>query len=357
MTTTRSNPIRKAIVLTCLTIFLGGCAIAAKQAQRHWNEQYGNAEPRNRLVDNVPVNGIDYWTDVKPVLEKRCVACHACYDAACQLKATAIEGIERGINKENVYEASRLKAATPTRLFEDAQSVAQWRERGFSSALNEHADTPQINREAGLIYRSLELKEANPLPMSGPLPPDDYTFGLGRAQECPTPAEFDDFAASHPQWGMPYALPGLDPSEQAILKGWVEAGALYTAREPLDSVFDSTLLEWEAFLNKDSIKAQLVSRYLYEHLFLSNLYFPELSGRTFFKIVRSETPPGEAVEIIATRRPFDNPRVQRVYYRLVPQLETEHAQQHSSTNSRSKRVSVSPCARIIPPPARRRPRR
>ena len=36
----------------------------------------------------------------------------------------------------------------------------------------------------------------------------------------------------------------------------------------------------------------------------------------FFNIVRSSTPPGQPVKIIATRRPFGDPGVERVYYRL-----------------------------------------
>ena len=35
------------------------------------------------------------------------------------------------------------------------------------------------------------------------------------------------------------------------------------------------------------------------------------------KLVRSKTPPGEPIEVIATRRPFDDPDVERVYYRLT----------------------------------------
>ncbi len=59
-----------------------------------------------------------------------------------------------------------------------------------------------------------------------------------------------------------------------------------------------------------------MSRYIYEHWFLANLYFPGLDQGLHFKLVRSATPPGEAIEIIATRRPYDDPGVERVYYRF-----------------------------------------
>lgn len=314
--------IRRALTLLGVAAVLGGCAVAAKQAEKRWQAEYGDSSPRSRQVAALPEASIDYWTQVKPILETRCVACHACYDASCQLKTTAIEGIERGVTKEATYDVSRLAPAPPARLFEDAQSVPEWRKRGYHSVLNEYEETPELERQASLLYRSLELKEANPLPDSPRLDDDEFTFGLGRENVCPTVPEYDGFAADHPQWGMPYALPGLDPAEQAILKGWVASGARYTPQEPLDAMFNAPLSEWESFLNRDSLKGRLVSRYIYEHLYLSNLYFSELSDTTFFKLIRSSTPPGEPAQIIATRRPFDDPGVERLYYRLVPELET-----------------------------------
>src|SRR5690606_11039810 len=51
------------------------------------------------------------------------------------------------------------------------------------------------------------------------------------------------------------------------------------------------------------------------HLFLADLQLPSAPD-THFKLVRSRTAPGEAIDRIATRRPFDDPQVERVYYRL-----------------------------------------
>ena len=66
-----------------------------------------------------------------------------------------------------------------------------------------------------------------------------------------------------------------------------------------------------------------MSRYIYEHLFLAHLYFAEPTDGEpppFFELVRSKTPQGEPIAIVATRRPFDDPGVPRVYYRLRPVL-------------------------------------
>jgi hypothetical protein len=79
---------------------------------------------------------------------------------------------------------------------------------------------------------------------------------------------------------------------------------------------------WESFLNQDSNKHRLMSRYIYEHLFLQHLYFSEQPGGTFFNIVRSRTPPGQTVERITTIRPYEDPGVEVVYYRLIREKAT-----------------------------------
>lgn len=72
--------------------------------ERSFEKRYGTAEPCQRVVTQLAPADVDYWTDVKPVPENRCVVCHACYDAPCQLKLSSIEGIERGGSPEVVYQ-------------------------------------------------------------------------------------------------------------------------------------------------------------------------------------------------------------------------------------------------------------
>ncbi|NOX75300.1 MAG: hypothetical protein GXP17_01475, partial [Gammaproteobacteria bacterium] len=91
-------------------------------------EQDVAVSPRNKPVS--------FERDVRPVLERRCVVCHGCYDAPCQLKLSSIEGMQRGASKERIYEPKRISVMQPTRLFIDAKSTAQWRSRGFSPVLN-----------------------------------------------------------------------------------------------------------------------------------------------------------------------------------------------------------------------------
>ena len=313
---------RLAWVVT--TLIVGGCA-AYTTAQ--FEKRYGEPEPRNRVVEAVPDGEIDYWDDVKPVMEQRCIVCHACYDAPCQLKMSSIEGIERGASPAVVYDQSRLKKAQPTRLFEDAQTVPEWRELGFHPVLNEYADTPEANREASVMHRILTLKRENPLP-AGKTLPDSFDLELNRDQFCAKPDTFDEYARKNPLWGMPYGLPGLGAERQTTLLQWLEQGAEYTARPPLPAEFIDEIQIWETFLNGDSLKEQISGRYIYEHLFLAHVFFPDLDNRRFFKLVRSATPPGQPVELIATRRPYNDPGVERAYYRIVEEVGTIVAKTH-----------------------------
>lgn len=63
-----------------------------------------------------------------------------------------------------VYEGTRLTAAAPTRLFEDAETTQEWRDAGFHPVLNERDQSMAANLEAGLIARLLQQKERHPLP-------------------------------------------------------------------------------------------------------------------------------------------------------------------------------------------------
>ena len=304
-------------VIVFLILVLGGCASLATV---NLVEIYGKSEPRDRVVDVVAEDRVDYWSDVKPVVDNRCVVCHACYDAPCQLKLSSIEGMERGGSKAVVYNQARLFAAQPNRLFEDAHTLEEWRQRKFHPVLNEHDQTLIANREAGLIYQMLELKASTPFPVNEKLG-DEFTFGLDREDMCPAPNEVQSYAVQHPSWGMPYAFPALAPQERDKLSRWLEQGATYTERTALGSTYVKKIAKWESFLNGDSNKQRLMSRYIYEHLFLGHLFFDESvseggSPAHFFKMVRSSTPPGQPIKVIATRKPYDDPGVSRVYYRL-----------------------------------------
>ena len=303
----------------CLSLALAGCA--AYYGHR-LDESYGKADPARFDRPAAARGAPDYWREVKPVLDNRCVVCHGCYDAPCQANLASYQGVTRGASKEKVYDAGRLFAAAPTRMFVDAGSNAQWRGKGFYPVLNERANSAEANRGGGVIYRLLQLKRAHPLPDGAVLPRGTFDFSLDRPQQCPAIEEMDRYEGRFPQWGMPFGLPALADREYGILTRWIEAGAPYRDPEPLPAAYHARIAEWERFLNGDSLKVRLMSRYLYEHWFIGHLYFDDLPGREFFQLVRSKTPPGLPIEIIARPRPFDDPGVERVYYRLRRGLET-----------------------------------
>jgi hypothetical protein len=309
----------RAFAITLVVTVLAGCAV---YYGHRLDERYGAADPSRYDGPSAPQIDLDYWRDVKPVLDNRCVVCHGCYDAPCQANLASYQGVTRGAHKEKVYDAARLFATEPTRMFFDAQSTAGWRRKDFYPMLNERAATPEADREGGVMYRLLRLKRAHPLPAGAVLPNERYDFSLDRNQQCPAIEEMDRFEQKYPEWGMPFGLPGLSDREFTTLTRWIEAGAPYRDPEPLSGAHQKRIAGWERFLNGDSLKARLMSRYIYEHWFIGSLYFDDLPGQEYFQLVRSKTPPGRPIEVIATPRPFDHPGVDRAYYRLRRMVET-----------------------------------
>ncbi|MCI0653276.1 MAG: fatty acid cis/trans isomerase, partial [Methylococcaceae bacterium] len=315
----------RAIAALFLVILISGCAA---YYGRSWDHLYGEADPARFDRLQGPVSPVDYRRDVKPILDSRCVVCHACYDAPCQLQLGSYEGVTRGAHKDRVYDSARLFAAEPTRLFQDAGSNTEWRNQGFFPVLNERRPSAKANREAGVMARLLALKHRLDFPRSGLLPPDRFDFGLDRDQQCAAIEEIDDFESEHPEWGMPYGFPALSGQENRILIEWLEAGAPAASEPRLGPAQRSRVAEWETFLNGPDLKTQLMSRYVYEHWFLAHLYFDDLPLGDYFELVRSRTPPGRPIDLIATRRPFDDPGVKRVYYRLRPHRSTLVSKTH-----------------------------
>ncbi len=314
---------RAAALSLCVLV---GCASLSGDSD--FDRRYGPAEPTRYDQPLAPApGGVSYRADVAPILQQRCVVCHGCYDAPCQIKLGAWEGIARGGSKLDVYDTERLVEAAPTRLFVDAQLPSQWRDKGFYPVLNERAPTPETNLAGSLLYRSLALKQQHPLPAQ-PVLGEGFDFSLGRANACPRVEQYESFAAASPLAGMPYGLPGLNPRERSVITRWLEAGAPYEGDLPLSAVQHAQVGQWESFLNGGSNKERLMSRYLFEHLFLGHLVFEADATHRAFRLVRSSTPPGQPPVIIATRRPYDDPGVQAFWYRFVPEREALLAKTH-----------------------------
>ncbi|MGR5062920.1 fatty acid cis/trans isomerase [Photobacterium sp. DNB22_13_2] len=316
--TLKNNHFKRTWIFVLL-LFLSGCAV---YAGLNLDQQFGKAQPQERMAAAASPMANHYIDTVKPIIENRCVVCHACYDAPCQLKMSSAEGIDRGASKEKVYQGTRLLAANTTRMFIDAQSTSEWRDKGFNPVLNERVQSEEANTQAGVMARMLQLKQAHPLPEQDVLTAGEWDFSLDRDQQCPTIEEMNTYEQNYPEWGMPYGLPQISDKDNQVLMDWLSNGALMATSPQPDTKTLKKVADWEAFLNGSSLKQQLASRYIYEHLFVSHLYFSDEPQPTFFNLVRSRTAPGKPIDLIATRRPYDDPDVDRVYYRFQPVRET-----------------------------------
>ncbi|HEV7734294.1 MAG TPA: fatty acid cis/trans isomerase [Candidatus Binatia bacterium] len=254
------------------------------------------------------------YRDVQPIIEQRCVVCHGCYDAPCQLLLSSGEGLERGATKAVVYDGGRIHAAAPTRLFIDAHGPAEWRQRGFFPVTGSGSPS--------LLYMMLALGRAQPFP-AGTRLPDAVGLDINRALSCPTAEEFGTYARAHRLGGMPYGMAPLADAEYGTLVEWIAQGAPPPpAPPPLAKDVTAEVARWERFLNGTTLEQRITGRYLYEHWFVAHLYFADLPSSPFFHVVRSTTPPGTPIDEIASRRPYDAPGVDRFWYRLRPIDET-----------------------------------
>jgi hypothetical protein len=291
--------------------------------------------PPNVVPEPPPVvatkQSFHYQKDIQPIFDAKCAACHGCYDAPCQLKLTSAEGVARGASKITVYDGARTRELVPTRLGIDGLTVPQWRQQGFYPALyspipaTEALPQPARTLQASLLHRMIALGHAHPWGANEKIP-DSIPLGFERDNVCPTLPEFDDYAAKRPEQGMPLAVTGLDAREYDTLNTWIAEGAVVEpAADTTTAAETHAIAEWEHYFNRAGLREQLVSRYLFEHLFIAHLYFTEAGDRTpqgelakdthFFELLRSRTPPGEPIVPVATVRPNDDPGTP-FYYRL-----------------------------------------
>ncbi len=280
-----------------LILFVAIISACGVLQQAELNKKYGPVQQVERRVASLAPGEVSFVRDVRPILDRRCISCHACYDAPCQLKLSSFEGIERGGSPNLVYKASRVTPDRPTRLFIDARSTEEWRSLEFHPILNERDQTATANLDNSVMNLMLELKKENPQPQTELLP-ELFDLDLNRNTSCTKAEDFQKYKKKYPYWGMPYALPGLSEEEHDTIVQWLKEGARTDEQFVLSEQAAQIVAEWEDFFNGDSLKQQLVSRYIYEHLFIAHIHFDGLPEREFYRIVRSKTPPGEPVDEI-----------------------------------------------------------
>jgi hypothetical protein len=276
----------------------------------------------------------DYATEIQPIFNRRCIACHGCLGSPCNVKLDSFQGVDRGGLALNPY-ASHF-GSEPRTDMEAASSTAAWRARGFFPVLS-RGGTAQNNLAGSLLFRMVAAGKRNNSPGFS----RDALEGL-RPQRYVAQCEADAAALkayleSHPSTGMPFGLPSISDGDFATLKSWVAAGspgpgvkAVAAAEQPANP---AAVAAWEAFFNADDPRSRLVSRFIFQHVFLATIVLADSPGDQF-RLVRSSTPPSRAVaqpdgtrrvepspvKVIATDLPYEDPLsyagVDRFWYRL-----------------------------------------
>lgn len=147
---------------------------------------------------------VDLYTEkIQPIFDSRCVSCHSCMNAPCQLNLQNFDGFLRGANKFNVYNGTRIDAVAPTRLWIDAHTKEAWEKLGFYS-MNNSSD-PNEN----LFFQMIAAKAGE---KSAP------TKIVSESQYCAATPKDQKVA-------MPYALPSLQDEQVKTLEAWIKMGA------------------------------------------------------------------------------------------------------------------------------------
>ncbi|MET0068123.1 MAG: fatty acid cis/trans isomerase [Candidatus Thiodiazotropha sp.] len=320
---TTLGKLAKLFATTSVLIVLG-CSSTPKVTEQQADVDYD-------LLFGMPAQPVNFETQVRPVTDRRCVVCHGCYDAPCQLKLSSYEGMQRGGNTTRVYDGARIQAIEPSRLGIDAKTTGEWRTRGFHPVLPEAiSESPRENLEQSIMYQLLRMKQRHPQPRVGMLP-DDVDVTLDRAQVCASNAGFAELEQKHPLWGMPYGLPNLSEEEYATLVWWLAQGAPGPQPIKISDQSARQIQDWERFLNQPDNRQRLVSRYIFEHLPQAHIHFEGAPVNEFFRLVRSPAPPGSPVDEIASVRPYDDPGGE-FYYRLLPYEASRVLKTHSVYN-------------------------
>lgn len=258
---------------------------------------------RQEELDFRPERAVPY-SEVQKVFDNRCVLCHSCNNAPCQLNLTSFEGFIRGATKQMVYQPERLASVPTTRLGIDAKTTDGWRSKGFFAI---HEGSASENPLLRIIDHKLEQKYLRPDQPKDPIPTLNSFV-------CAQKHEMTFFLKDRPQAGMPYNLPAISRDEYWVLHDWtVLAHEGQMAKPPvsegrtdLDLDERKNLVAFESFLNGEGLRERLVARYIFEHLFMAHVHLSEKTDK-FFRLVRSRTACDKGIDEIATRRPSDDP--------------------------------------------------
>jgi hypothetical protein len=320
--------LKKTKNLFFVLIVFTGCLLAVWRLIVQPSAQSDDLSSKTPLVFSA--SDEHYYKTIQPIFNNRCVVCHGCYSSPCQFNMQGPEGIARGAHSgPDVYNPSRLDPIIPSRLSFDAQTTQEWQSPPF-----EFYDVFKNG-----VFRSV-------ISFADPAAQNPKLLTLPRLEHasrvCPkNEKEVGRYLNKFPDGQMPYGLTPLSGRESELLSKWLDQGAdlpqpirdlstsLHLNRVPPEkhSAVIKQVKNWNQFFNKTSNdsgetkKFKLVSRYLYEHLFLAHLFFKEAPDM-FFRVVRSTTMCESGVTEFNARRPNELPEklknISEFYYCLVP---------------------------------------
>ena len=244
----------------------------------------------------------EYREKIQPIFDNRCIACHSCLNGPCQLNLQNYDNFSRGATHKNVYDGLRIDSVLPTRPGVDATKVIDWRKLGFYDV------NQSRNLEENIFYQILGIKK---------LEQRDIPFNtVEESLSCIDNIKQLKLALSQStDLQMPYALPPLTDVERNTIGTWLANGAKGPEKAEAPAVTNLQVKSWENFFNQKPEKEKLVSRYIFEHLYLGHIYFPE-APTSFFRLVRSFNNCSDGIDEIPTRRANDNPHTNNFYYCL-----------------------------------------
>lgn len=261
-----------------------------------------------------------YNATVQGVFDNRCVACHSCLESPCQVNLQSHDGLMRGLNKENPYNGTRLNSAKPTRMFIDAHSTEQWIALGFQPILSK-IGAPS---EDSVLLNSLLMSQSQDRQNSDQ--------SAQKSRMCVSNSDDPESYKNNTALSMPYNLAALTKQEISQIKYWLDIGRPEPKKVSVRT-FEmsdvSTIQNLEALLNSTDTQKRVVARYLYEHLFLADIYFNEVANQQpkFYRLIRSKKSCNNP-EVIATSTPNQDPGVDFPFYCVVNNPKTVAAKNH-----------------------------
>lgn len=301
-----------------LSFLLGTTQLLAK------DPNYSITRPGNRFIGET---GDLYRDKIQPILASRCVSCHSCNSAPCQLNLSSYKGLVRGMSKDNPHSTSLRRSFSEVHRarLEDSFTEEQWRDLGFYPVLPETRDAIKDS----IFYLALQNdEEGSPDELEKE---DNLSLILDELYVCPVNAkEYKAFRSKYAFAHMPLTCDKIPNQEHKLLMQWLEEGTPGPQKEGLNiltrpthtsqsqgelALIEKTVRDFEDYLNPPSMRRRAVARYLYEHFYAVNFHFKVNPGE-FYRIVRSRTPAPEPIDLIVTEFITDHPGEEYFYYRM-----------------------------------------